>query len=101
MNYLNGTTLMDVFRKPTLKRIIQDVEQSILLEKQNLLKSQQAKDYADTDIAYRMKRIASLSQSLKDLKNEQTSCAINNAVPLPILERRVAPRAEDITSPTI
>ena len=94
MNYLNEATILDIFRKPSLSRIITDVEQAILKEKQHLLKSQQAKDFADTDIVYRTKRIASLSQSLKDLKNEQTNNSISSNIPLPTIERRVTPREE-------
>ena len=48
------------------------------MEKLKLLEAKQAKDYADTDIEYRNKRIASLMLSLKDEQDAQTTNANNS-----------------------
>lgn len=47
------------------------------MEKLKLLEAKQAKDYADTDIEYRNKRIASLMLSLKDEQDAQTTTKFN------------------------
>ena len=43
-----------------------------------LLEAKQAKDFADTDIEYRTKRIASLMQSLKEEKDAQNTISDTN-----------------------
>lgn len=49
------------------------LEEALVMEKMKLLEAKQAKDFADTDIAYREKRIASLLQSLKEEKVEKVT----------------------------
>jgi hypothetical protein len=65
-------SILAPFRKPTQARLVEVIQESIQLEKLKLLEAKQAKDFADTDIAYREKRIASLMQSLKEEKDAQT-----------------------------
>ena len=50
------------------------------MEKMKLLEAKQAKDFADTDIEYRNKRIASLLLSLKDEQDAQTNFSTTDGV---------------------
>jgi hypothetical protein len=57
----------------TQERLIKSIERAIILEKLKLMEAKQAKDFADTDIDYRERRIASLKNSLKEEQNEKAS----------------------------
>lgn len=61
------------------------------MEKLKLLEAKQAKDFADTDIAYREKRIASLYQSLKEEQDEQNSNSIATIAEQYIDSKRAQP----------
>jgi hypothetical protein len=66
-------SILAPFRQPTQKRLLLVIQEQIQAEKMKLLEAKQAKDFADTDIEYRNKRIASLMLSLKEEQDAQTN----------------------------